>query len=41
LDQEYFNIINQEMKDVFEFDFKNQIMSALETYIYEGLKVVF
>ncbi|MBC7473469.1 MAG: hypothetical protein H7263_04205, partial [Candidatus Sericytochromatia bacterium] len=40
LDQEYFNIINQEMRDVFELDFKQQIISSLETYIFEGLKVI-
>lgn len=40
LDQEYFNIINQEMRDVFDLDFKQQIISGLESYIFEGLRVV-
>lgn len=40
LDQEYFNIINLEMRDIFELDFKQQIISSLESYIYEGLKRV-
>lgn len=40
LDQEYFSLINQEMRDVFELDFKQQIIQSLETYIFEGLKVV-
>jgi serine protein kinase len=40
LDQEYFNIINQEMRDVFELDFRQQIVSSLESYIFEGLRRV-
>ncbi|MFN8672495.1 MAG: hypothetical protein U0457_10520 [Candidatus Sericytochromatia bacterium] len=40
LDQEYFSILNKEMRDVLELDFKGQILSSLESYIFEGLKVV-
>ncbi len=40
LDKEYFVIINQEMRDVFDLDFKNQIMQSLKEYVYQGLKVV-
>lgn len=40
LDKEYFVIINEEMRDIFDLDFKNQIIQSLEEYIFQGLKVV-
>lgn len=40
LDKEYFYIINQEMRDIFDLDFKHQIITSLEEYVFEGLKVV-
>lgn len=40
LDQEYFQILNDEMRDIFNFDFKEYILTNIESYVFEGLKVV-
>ncbi len=41
LDLEYFRIINEEMRDVFRFDYETQIIEEIETYIVKGLKALY
>lgn len=41
LDDEYFRIINDEMRDVFKFDYEDQIITQIETYLVKGLKTLF
>ncbi|GIW22916.1 MAG: serine protein kinase [Candidatus Sericytochromatia bacterium] len=41
LEEEYFNIVNLEIRDILELNFLEQIVYSLETYILEGLKVIF
>lgn len=41
LDDEYFRIINWEMRDVFRFDYEEQIIKEIETYLVKGLKVIY
>jgi predicted Ser/Thr protein kinase len=41
LEEEYFNIINLEIRDILQLNFFEQIVASIETYIFEGLKVVF
>lgn len=41
LDGEYFRIINNEMRDVFRFDYEEQIVTQIETYLVSGLKTLF
>lgn len=41
LDDEYFRIINEEMRDVFKFDYNDQIVTQIETYLVKGLKTIY
>lgn len=41
LDEEYFRIINSEMRDVFRFDYEEQILAFTEVYLVQGLKTLF
>ena len=41
LDTEYFRIINEEMRDVFRFDYESQIVEEIETYLVKGLRVIY
>jgi serine protein kinase len=41
LDQEYFQIINLEMRDVFRFDYEGQIVQQIESYLVTGLKTLY
>lgn len=41
LDDEYFRIINEEMRDVFKFDYEDQIVQQIETYLVTGLKTLY
>lgn len=41
LDQEYFLIINEEMRDVFRLDYEEQIVSQIQTYLVDGLKTLY
>lgn len=41
LDDEYFRIINTEMRDVFRFDYEDQIIEQIQAYLVKGLKTIF
>lgn len=41
LDDEYFRIINEEMRDVFKFDYEDQIVTQIEAYLVKGLKTLY
>lgn len=41
LDEEYFRIINSEMRDVFKFDYEDQIVGQAEIYLVQGLKTLY
>lgn len=41
LDNEYFRIINDEMRDVFRFDYEEQIVEQIETYLVKGLRTLY
>lgn len=41
LDAEYFRIINEEMRDVFRFDYETQIIEEIETYLVKGLRALY
>ncbi|MEZ0375354.1 MAG: hypothetical protein ACAI44_40070 [Candidatus Sericytochromatia bacterium] len=41
LDDEYFRIINEEMRDVFRFDYEDQIVTQIEAYLVRGLKTLY
>lgn len=41
LDEEYFRIINNEMRDVFRFDYEDQIVDQIEVYLVKGLRTLY
>ena len=41
LDNEYFRIINTEIRDVFRFDYEEQIIEQMEAYLVKGLRTLF
>ena len=41
LDNEYFRIINVEIRDVFRFDYEDQIITHIESYLVKGLKTLY
>lgn len=41
LDEEYFRIINREMRDVFRLDYEAQIIEQIESYLVKGLRTLY
>jgi len=41
LDEEYFRLINSEMRDVFRFDYEAQIIEQIEAYLVKGLRTLY